>query len=497
MPDTTVRIAIIGGGVAGLATACDLEHAARERNLSLDLTLFESKDCVGGKLHTIRDSGFLLEAGPNGWLDNEPATGRLLGRLGLETELLCSEEATRHRFVFRDGKLRELPLSPPAFLRSDILPLSAKLRMAAELFIPARKNLGIAADDPSTDETVFDFGRRRLGTAFAETLLDPMVKGVFGGDARRLSLAAAFPRMVELERDYGGLLKAMFRLGRERRTKGNGSASAAGPGGKLHSFRLGMAELPRSLHQALQGEVLTGQPVTSLRLADGAWWVQAGEQEYGPFTAVVDAVPAHAAARHVPDPELARHLNAIPYAPMAVITLAFHRKQVEHSLRGFGMLNPSREQRQLLGVLWTTSIFKGRAPADKIVLRCMVGGATNPDLVTLSDAELVELCLAEQQSLYGLQGVPVKVWIFRHEKAIAQYETGHLTRLAAIEAALESWPGLFLTGSSYRGVSVNHCIAEAERTTTAVLSWLNPRSGQYEPGASVHTSKPFSRMATT
>jgi len=472
MPDTVQRCAVVGGGIAGLATTYDLELRARERELPLTVTVFEGAEEVGGKLQTIRQDGFLLEEGPNGWLDNEPATRQLVGKLGLAEELLRSEDAARHRFVLRQGRLRKLPLTPQAFLRSDILPLMAKLRMAKELWVPARRDLGCAAKDSSTDETVYAFGRRRLGREFAETLLDPMVKGIFGGDARRLSLAAAFPRMVELERDHGGMLRAMFRLMWRRRRNGNGRAGAAGPGGTLYSFQEGMAVLPRSLSRALQGEIHTGCRVTRLRRADGGWWLQAGDREHGPFAAVVDAAPAHAAARHLPDPELARLLAGISYAPVAVVTLVFSRDRITHPLHGFGALNPTRERSRLMGVLWTTSIFHGRAPVGQVVLRCLAGGATDPEIMALTDAELVRVCLEELTPLYGLQGAPAGIWVIRHEQAIAQYETGHLARLVVIDAALQRWPGLFLTGSSYRGVSVNHCIAEAERTAEAVLGWL-------------------------
>ncbi len=491
MPEATNRVAIVGGGVAGLATAYDLEKDARKRGLSVAVTVYEAAAEVGGNLQTRQQDGFLLEAGPNGWLDNEPATTRLIHRLGLQDQLLRSEDATRHRFVYSRGRLRALPLTPPAFLKSDVLPLGAKLRMAAELFVPARGDLGRAALDPSSDETVYAFGRRRLGPAFAETLLDPMVKGIFGGDARRLSLAAAFPRMVELERDHGGLLRAMFKLARQRRRDGKTTASAAGPGGTLYSFGRGMAVLPRRLRDALRGEVRTGEPVHRLRRGDEGWWILAGERERGPFVAVVDAAPAHAAALHVPDAELGQLLAGIQYAPMAVISLAFPRDQVAHPLHGFGMLNPTAERRRLLGVLWSTSIFQGRAPDGMVLLRCMAGGASQPEIMAQSDEELVRICREELDSLYGLQGAPAGVWIVRHLQAIAQYEPGHLARLAGIAQALRHWPGLFLTGSSYRGISVNHCVAAAESTAAAVLDWLETESPESPVMSRVPDSVPL------
>lgn len=468
-------MAILGAGVAGLATALNLEDGAKSSGLDLPLTVFEGSADVGGKLSTIRQDGYVVEEGPNGWLDNEPATARLIERLGLGAGVIRSEDASRHRFLLSKGRLEELPLSPLAFVRSGLLSAGSKLRVAAEPFVRPRKNHPRGLDDPSMDETVFEFGERRLGREFAEALLDPMVKGIFGGDARRLSLAATFPRMVELERDYGGLFKAMIKLKRQARKNGRSTGSPAGPGATLLGFAGGMETLPSRLRSALGADFKTGGAVTRVWTERDSWWVETPDGRHGPFAAVVDATPAHAGAKHHTDAELSRLLCDIPYAPMAVITLAFDRGQVGHPLNGFGMLCPSRERRRLLGVLWSTSIFKGRAPENKVVLRCMGGGSTNPEIMNLPDGRLIQVCMEELGPLYGLRGAAERSWIIRHEKAIAQYEKGHVARLNAIDEELRRLPGLYLTGSSYRGVSVNHCIAEAEKTAAAVLSGLASR----------------------
>ncbi len=480
-----IPVAVIGGGIAGLATAFNLERRAARSGLPLRVTLFESRSDVGGHLRTIRQQGFTIEEGPNGFLDSEPATLRLVSALGLDGELVRSRDAARHRFLLKNGRLSELPLSPGGFVRTDLLSFRAKLRVACELFIRARADLGRAADRPEGDETVYEFGCRRLGRDFAETFLDPMVKGVFGGDARTLSLAAAFPRMVELEREHGGLFRALFRLSRERKRKGRGAA-APGPSGTLHSFAGGIGVLPealrranralgsasRALGSACRAEILTGRRVESVERRGGSWSIRAGGRAYGPFAAVIDASPAHAACRHLADREISDLLAGIPYAPMAVISLAFDRRRVGHDLKGFGMLIPTSEKRRLLGALWTTSIFDGRAPEGKVLLRVMAGGAADPDLVAYRDARLLALCADELGGLLRFCGEPEHVWIVRHERAIAQYTRGHLARLAAIDRALARMPGLFLTGSSYRGVSINHCVAEAERTAEAVWDHL-------------------------
>ena len=323
-----------------------------------------------------------------------------------------------------------------------------------------------------------------------------MVKGITGGDARRLSLAAAFPRMVELEQQHGSLFRALFALGRQRRrerrrsgppgngasagpgagpgasaaTNGGAAAPTPGPGGVLTGFNGGIAVLPERLAAAVGDRLELGAPVERVEHGPQGWTVHAGGRVHGPYAAVVDATPAHAAARHQPDDEVRRLLAQIPYAAMVVIALAFRREDVQHPLDGFGMLIPTREQRRLLGVLWSSSIFPGRAPRDHVLLRCMTAGM---ERVEMDDRALVDLALDEIRDLYGIAGPPARHWIFRHTRAIAQYEVGHLARLRAVEERLQRLPGLFLTGSSYRGVAINHCVREAGVTARRVAEYLD------------------------
>jgi oxygen-dependent protoporphyrinogen oxidase len=472
-----LHVAVVGGGVAGLATAVNLRDRARAAGLPLRVTVFERDRAAGGNLQTIRQDGWQLEWGPNGFLDNEPATLRMVERLGLTQALQRSTDAARRRFLLVDGRLQEIPTTPKAFLQSKLLPLRGKLRMAAEIFVPGRKDLGRAATEPATDETIAAFGRRRLGPEFTDVMLDPMVKGIFGGEAEKLSLAAAFPRMIELERDHGGLFKAMIKLGRERKRQKK-SATDAGPSGTLHSFTGGMGQLIGALIDTLQADdlaaVVTAADVDTISCEHGAWTVTADGNNHGPFTAVVEAAPAHAAARHLAglDPRLAEQLAAIPFAPMVVAALGFRREAVGHDLDGFGFLVPGRERRELLGALWTSSIFPGRAPAGHVLVRSMLGGSGNPQVLDLDDAALTDLVMGELRPLLRLKGAPAMVKIIRHERAIAQYTPGHLARLARLQTLCAGHPRLHLTGSSYRGISVNYCLKEAELAADDVLSTL-------------------------
>jgi len=471
-----LHVAVIGGGVAGLAAALALRDRARDQGAPVTVTVFEKDDQTGGNLRTLHQDGWQFEWGPNGFLDNEPATLRLVDRLGLRPRLLRSSDATRHRFLLVNGRLEEIPLSPGAFLSSRLLSARGKLRMAGELLVPARRDLGRAADDPATDETIDQFGERRLGREFADVMLDPMVKGVFGGESKQLSLAAAFPRMVELERDHGGLFRAMIALGREKRRRGR--RTDAGPTGVLHSFDGGMAVLVDALAAALDAdpgaELVRGAPVTELAREGGAWAVRWPGGARGGFAAVIDAAPAHAAAGHVRglDTELADRLAGIPYAPMAVVALGYRQQDVDRDLHGFGLLVPGRENRNVLGVLWSSSIFPGLAPAGHVLLRAMAGGAGNPGVMGLTDRQLVELVLGDLRGFMGLRGEPALVNIIRHERAIAQYVPGHLARLRAIDAAAARLGRLWFSGSAYRGIAVNACIKETETLADEVLAAL-------------------------
>lgn len=474
MIKNTCQVAVIGGGVAGLATAAGLLDKADQAGCDLHVTVFEADKTPGGNLRTLQHEGWQLEWGPNGFMDSEPATLRLVEKLGLQERLQPSSEATAHRFLMVGGRMVEIPTSPKAFLGSRMISKKAKLRMAGELFIPGRQNLGQAAEIPSTDETVYDFGVRRLGREFAEVMLDPMVKGVFGGEAKELSLAAAFPRMVELERDHGGLFRAMIALARKRR----GKKTDAGPSGKLTSFTGGMADLVDALagviEQSDRAELRCGSKVETITREMDTWRVCGPGFNVGPFKAVVQAAPAHAAARHLAgvSQRISASLARIPFAPMAIVALGFDRSTVKHDLNGFGLLVPSREKRDILGCLWTSSIFPGRAPEEKILLRAMLGGAGNPEIMNLDDEAITALALSELRHLLGLRGIPKMVRVIRHQKAIAQYQPGHLALLKEIETELEYLPGLFFTGSSYRGIAVNSCVKEAETVSAQVIENL-------------------------
>lgn len=483
------RIVVVGGGIAGLATAYELRERAARVAGGLDVRLVEAAPRLGGNLRTERDGGFRVEWGPNGFLDNVPETLDLVRRLGLAGELCRSDAAAARRFLFRNGRLHLLPSGPGSFLTCPVLSLRGRLRVLAEPF---------AARHPGGDETVYEFARRRLGAEAAQVLVGAMVSGVFAGDARQLSLASCFPKMAEMEAEHGGLVKAMLAKQRARgaarrqlaRLRERGQDAPAmerpggpvGPGGRLTSFRGGIQTFTDALAAALGPAVESGRTLERLERIDGReastrrWRLAFAGGELLEANEVVLALPAAQAAPLVAplDQVLAATLSAIPSAGLAVVALAydaptFHARALGRGAgppEGFGFLVPRGEGPRILGALWDSSVFPGeRAPAGKVLLRVMIGGALDPEAVGLPEDELLRIARADLARTMGLEtaAAPERQWIFRHRVGISQYTVGHAARLAAIARRLAPLSGLHVAGQSYFGVSINGCCAQAAR----------------------------------
>jgi oxygen-dependent protoporphyrinogen oxidase len=469
-----VTIAVVGAGVAGLATAFEI---ARQGGADADVRVVEASPRPGGNLRTETIDGYVLEWGPNGFLDSAPDTLALVDVLGLRPRMVVSSDAARKRFLYRDGRLHRLPESPPAFFTSPLLSLGGRLRVLGEPFARRR---------PDGDETIHAFAARRIGREAADVLIDAMVSGVFGGNARELSLRACFPKMWEMEAEHGGLVRAMLAKRRARSraaaspvAQGAGSASpspggAAGPAGRLTSFAGGVQDLVDALVATLPGRVRTSAgAVTIARGSSAPWRVALASGEAIDADAVVLATGAAATAPVVEalDGSLAAVLREIPSAPMVVAALGYDADALGQSLDGFGFLVPRGEGLRILGALWDSSVYPGcRAPAGTALLRVMLGGAHDPAAVSLDDDEVLAVARDELRAAMGITAAPAFVRIFRHPLGIPQYTVGHLDRLRRIDAALARHPGLFVAGNSYRGVAINACVTEAAPLAARVLA---------------------------
>jgi oxygen-dependent protoporphyrinogen oxidase len=473
------RVAIVGGGIAGLAVACALR--ARSAPGEIDLTLYEKSDRCGGNLRSERTNGFLCEWAANGFLDNSPPTLDLARAVGLEPNLLRSNDAARRRFIFRHRRLHAIPADPVRFAGSGMLSWRGKLRVMGEPFARPR---------PPVDESIHEFASRRIGREAAEIMVDSMVSGIFAGDARRLSLKACFPKMWDMETQYGGLVRALAaKQWSRRRERRSANVPMGSPAGTLTSFREGIEELPRALATSLGDSVCREAPATGLILANGRLQLSVRERGGGPADAVVLAGPALQSAVLVAslDEYLAHHLADIETAPIVVVCLGYDAAGVERergALDGFGFLIPRGQGPRTLGVLWDSSIYTNRAPEGAALMRVMLGGARDRGVLNLSDAEVLNVVRSDLKETMELARPPDFVKIIRHRVGIPQYTIGHLDRLARIEDRLSRIPGLYLAGNSYYGPSINSCIAEAGPLADRVLERLRRSTGVSEARAS-------------
>ncbi len=449
---------IIGAGISGLSLA---HFLGLEKNPG-GWEVWEATDRVGGTIGTDRIDGYSIDWGPNGFLDREPLTLRLVSEVGLNDALEPANKQSEKRFIVKQGRLHPVPFSPRLILNTGLLTPGEKLRIFAEPFIPARRDDG--------DESVFDFAARRIGRGAAETFVDPMVSGVFGGLARQLSLPACFPIMRELEARYGGLVKGMIARRREKRSQHSGGAKAkpggpAGPGGWLTSFRSGLDVLVERLDERLHGVIRTGRPVVRVVRHPEGWEVI---DEYGNSACsqiVVVACPTFAAVRMFGDfdRDLSEAFASIPYAPIAVVATGHRRTDIEHPLDGFGFLIPRTQELRTLGSIWTSSIFEARAPEGYVQFRSMLGGAGDPDVLNLTDHELWDTLRRELSPLIGIRGEPACMRVYRWQRGIPQFTLGHRERRRHLEQCAARHPGLYMVGNAYYGVSLNDCVKMAHR----------------------------------
>jgi protoporphyrinogen/coproporphyrinogen III oxidase len=461
------HIVVVGAGISGLSIAYRL-HQLRSDAV---VTVLEETNRPGGTTWTLREDGFQLEAGPNGFLDSKPTTKALCHDLGLADQLVGASAAAGHnRYLFLDGRLRRLPNGPGSLLRSDLLGWRGKLSLLLERFRGRRSLAG--------DESIDAFVRRRAGKEAAEVLADALVTGIYAGDPTLLSLPACFPRLAQLEREFGSVIKGFAKSVQQRRAAALARGEPYQPGSKLWSLRGGMRVLIETLAERLRQSPLLGVGVRSLRKqgepSRPEWMLHAEGRDHWQADAVVLACPAHRQADILADLDahLAGRIAEIPYNRVAVVGLGYRRADVPGRLDGFGFVAPQRTRRDLLGVQWCSSIYPERAPEGLVLLRGMCGGWQRPDIVDWDDERLVGAVHAELRQAMGITAQPVFHRIVRWPHAIPQYHVGHLDRLAWIDARVQRHPGLFLAGNAYRGVALNDCTEQGEVLARSFFLYL-------------------------
>jgi oxygen-dependent protoporphyrinogen oxidase len=463
-------VVVIGAGISGLVCAYRL------KSLGVDVLLLEKSDRAGGVMQSEIIDGYQIERGPNSSQGTEELLA-LVEELGMTGELVEGDPKAP-AYVYFKGRLHPVPSGPGAFLRSRLLSAKGKLRILTEPFVPARRS--------GEEESIASFARRRIGAEAAERLVAPFVSGVYAGDAERLSAQAAFPRLANLETGYGGLFRGMMAKAREARRAKKAVAAALDKATptrrRLVSFKGGMESLPKTLARKMGEDLLTGISNFNLQISNqpdrfSLEFERARNRQRVTCDRVVIATPARAAAALVRNSsdELGGLLGEIYYPPLVIVCLAYDESSIATPLDGFGFLVPPGERMNILGCVWNSSLFKGRAPEGHALITVFIGGARNTEAAQLADAELVTVAHSELQKVLGISGEPRVVTVTRWERAIPQYDIGHAERVRRIEELLRDRRGLHLIGNYLHGVSTGDCIKEADRAAKEIGELLRTR----------------------
>ena len=465
MTSARADVVVVGGGIAGLAAALALHEAGR------DFLLLESSPRYGGVIRTETTGGFVVEAGPDSILAQKPEGLALCRTLGLSGRLIPTNPETRTIFVLRRGRMHALPegmmLAVPTrigpFLRSGLFSWPGKLRMGLDLVLPR----GRATDD----ESIASLVRRRFGEEAVERLGEPLMAGIHAGDPERLSIRATFPRFVDLEARHRSLIRGMWAS----------RGPAPSTGSAFYSLIGGLVELVDALVARLPAaRRRTGAAVTVLERRDGVFMVGLADGTSVSAKAVILALPPPAAAPLLGplSSEAKGLLESIPFASSATIALGYRREDVAHRLDGYGLLVPRGEGLRCTACTFVSTKFAGRAPEGHVLLRAFLGGTRDPDVLGLSDADLVALARREMGPVLGLRAAPVLERVYRWPRATPQMEVGHLARMARLDAIVAGRPGLFLAGAGLRGTGLPDTIADGQRAAAAAAALASSRPKQ-------------------
>jgi oxygen-dependent protoporphyrinogen oxidase len=455
------QVVVVGGGISGLACALRL------RQLGVSVTLLDEGNSPGGLIGTVEQNGFLFESGPQSFQGTD-ALLALIGELGIEGEL-CKADARAPRYVLRHGRLQKIPMSPQAVLSSSLLGPGARWKIVSEPFRKAKTS--------SEDESVASFVRRKFGHEILEYLVAPFVSGIYAGDPEKLSLQAAFPSLDEWERKYGSVVRGAMK---SRPAKGASKASPA-----LCSFRRGMGTLPRAMAGQLGKDARTGtrvEAVTRLGSPGEARYqisaVRDGRGETLNALAVVMSTPAYVAS-HLLAPvsmSLAQTLSGIAYAGVTVVATGYYEHQAGGPLDGFGLLIPRSEKHRTLGIVWNSSLFPARAPEGQMTLTSLLGGATDQEMTEKPEDAIAAIVVEEISQILGIVGQPISSAVWKHPKALPQYNLGHGHIVGAISDAERATPGLYFAGNYLTGPSIGTCVEQGFHTAETVRTYLQSSS---------------------
>ena len=447
-------VAIVGAGVGGLTAAWHLKRRG------IRVVVYEASDRAGGVIMTERREGYLAELGPNSLMAGGAALAEVLSQLGLEASRVEAQRDARKRYIVRKSKLVALPTSPSQLLTTRLLSNGAKLAIFGEPMVEP--------GDSPMEESIATFVRRRFNQEVLDYVANPFVAGIFAGDPEQLSARHALPRLHDLEHTHGSVVKALWQMMRAGRGE-PGSAPGPGP----ISFSGGMREIPDAFARELRSEIRFKAPVTQIRRGPMGWTVSAAYQASELYDGVIYAAPAHSAD----DVEFGfeggdrlKTITSITHPPVAVLALGFRREDVTHRLDGFGLLVPDVERRNVLGVIFSSTVFLGRAPEGHVLLTAFVGGVRNPDLANADLSTLTARVLDDLRLLLGVRGEPTFRALHLWPKAIPQYTLSYGRFKEIMDEAERRSPGLGLTGSYREGVAVGEVIAAADQVAERIAA---------------------------
>ena len=443
-------VVIIGGGIAGLTAAFKL------KNGGLEVTLLEAASKTGGVMSSVNADGYLVETGPNTILETSPKVTQLVSELGLDSEKIYANEISKTRYIVRDNKPVPLPLTPGAFLGTSLFSLRAKLRLLKEPFIDPWNN--------QYEESLSQFVIRRLGQEFLDYAINPFVAGVYAGDPDHLSVQHGFPKLYALEQKYGSLIKGQIKGAKERKQRAEESKQKA----RMFSFREGLKTLPVTLEKTLGSAVRKNTVVTDISPRGDGWEItyrtdgrpeETLDSDYVIYAGTIYQLSSLTVERQrLEDFE---YFRQIYHPPITVLVLGFKRGDVRHPLDGFGMLIPKVEGYHILGALFSSTLFPGRAPQGHVSLTVFIGGARQPEYADKPENELVEMALGELKILLGVTGSPTFVKRVYWPKSIPQYDVGYGRFKDKLNALKKQYHGLYFAGNYVNGISVADTIVQS------------------------------------
>ena len=471
------RILIVGGGIAGLSAAYFVLEKAKKIGEPICLQLLDEKDRLGGCILTEKVDDFVIEGGPDCFLSEKPWALALCEKLGLGDRLLNTNE-NRRVFILSEGRLHELPegfmLMVPTsftpFIKSSLISWPGKIRMAMDLFIPKKES--------DEEESLADFVRRRLGEEALEKIAEPLVAGIHAGTPETMGLKSTFPRFLQIEEEYGSLIRGMLarrKMALQWQKRGGSKRTM------FVTLKGGLGEWIDCLREKIGEEVvnLKRKVVKVKRIEKGDYQIQLSDGAFLEADSIILATPSFITAKIVEemDPEMSEILLTIPYVSSATVSLAYHRSQIHHPLDAFGFIIPRSEKRKIMASTWTSVKFDYRAPEDHVLLRVFVGGANHEQLVSLDDDEMLRMIQEELREIMDVEGEPILTKIYRWEKSMPQYLVGHLEKLARMEERTNLQPGLFLTGCAYKGIGISDSVHDAEIIADKAVEYLKQFKG--------------------